>query len=304
MPCFHPLKAFREVSGGVTFSDKGSSAVSLELPCGQCIGCRAERARQWSIRCVHEAQMHDRNCFITLTYAGEKLPSDGSLHVKDWQRFAKRLRKKVGRFRYFMCGEYGDVNLRPHFHACMFGVDWDDKVLIQSNKRGDRLYTSELLEETWGNGLVSSGNLTIESAAYVARYVMKKAVNPKRYGDFSKYSRFNSDTGEVWNVRPEFCVMSRRPGIGKSWFDKYAGDVYPADEVVYDGRRFRPPRFYDGLLEKCSDSFPKSHLSSLEVLKDARRRKVALRKEDLSAERLEVRERVAVARLSQLDRDL
>lgn len=290
--CFRPLNAYRDVGGGIAFGDTGSGAANrLKLACGQCVGCRAERARQWAIRCVHEASLHDQNCFITLTYSGEKLPPDGSLRIEDWQRFAKRLRKKVGKFRYFMCGEYGEVNFRPHYHACMFGVDWPDKECFRVNGRGDRLYVSPLLESTWGHGLVSSGNLSYESAAYVARYVMKKATGPlasKRYG------RVDIETGECWAVKPEFVAMSRRPGIASKWFDMFGSDVYPEDEVVFDGRRFRPPRFYDNKLDKFF----------LEELKVRRRERVGKRLDDLTPDRLAVRERVAVSRLTQLDRDL
>ena len=39
--------------------------------------------------------------------------------------------------------------------------------------------------------------------------------------------------------------MSRRPGLGASWFQKFKGDVHPGDFVVVDGRPRKPPRFYD-----------------------------------------------------------
>ncbi len=261
----------------------------IDLPCGGCQGCREERTRMWALRCVHEAQMHERNCFVTLTYRDKDLPEGGTLRVEDWQKFTKRLRKKVGSFRYFHCGEYGEVNLRPHYHGCLFGVDFaGDRVLWKSDK-GVSLYRSAVLEETWGLGFASVGNLTLRSAAYVARYIMKKAK-----ADSSKYERVNKFTGECIRVRPEYLTMSRRPGLGTKWFEQFKSDVYPSDEVVYEGQWYRPPRFYDLML---SDD-------DLECYKARRRSNVARHGKDLIPERLLVREKVAAARVARLERNL
>lgn len=93
MACFHPLTAYQSDSGEIYFHDVGHK--ELKLPCGQCIGCRLERSRQWAMRIIHEASMYDNNCFITLTYSPENLPPDGGLRKKHFQLFMKRLRKKL-----------------------------------------------------------------------------------------------------------------------------------------------------------------------------------------------------------------
>lgn len=278
MVCFKPLKAYRKVGGGVTFSGKEAIPASfLSLPCGQCIGCRVKRSREWALRCVHEAKLHPANSFVTLTYNPSKLPKDCGLDVTHWQKFAKRLRKECGPFRYFMCGEYGDENLRPHFHACLFGIDFaSDRVVMRESKYGN-LYYSKLLEDKWSNGFCTVGTLTYSSAAYVARYVMKKATG--KLAD-ERYERYDSVTGEYWSVRPEFVVMSRRPGIGARWFEQFKSDVYPSDEVVFDGKRFRPPRYYDNKLDA----------EVLKALKDKRVASLYNRREDLTEDRLKVRE--------------
>lgn len=290
MPCFHPLAAFRKEGGGVSFSPRGAG-LPLSLPCGQCIGCRVERSRQWALRCVHESQMHAGSSFVTLTYSDEFLPPDGGLHVSDWQRFAKRLRKKAGPFRFFHCGEYGEVSGRPHYHACIFGLDFRaDRVLLRRSGENS-LYVSPLLTETWGLGHCSVGELSYESAAYVARYVVKKLTGPQGQ---AAYSRVDPRTGECFQVAAPYVTMSRRPGVGSKWFDRFRSDVYPADEVVHKGRRFRPPRFYDGKLPE----------EELEGLKVKRLRAAARHRVDLSRERLAVREVCADARLSVLRRSL
>ncbi len=292
MVCFSPLKAYRAHGGGIAFSSKkGFSDRPFELACGQCQGCRLERSRQWALRCVHEAQMHERNCFLTLTYDQVHLPVDGSLHVEDWQKFAKRLRKRCGPFRYFHCGEYGELNSRPHYHACVFGMDFGRDRVPVKRERGKTLYTSEVLSETWGLGFATVGSLTWQSAAYVARYVMKKATGP--LADM-KYTGVDEETGEMVSVKPEYVTMSRRPGVGSKWFEQFASDVYPSDEVVHEGKRYRPPRFYDSKLPR----------EELEVLKRRRRSSVARFAKDLTPERLRVREKVAAVQVDKLLRGL
>lgn len=249
MTCYNPLLAFK-LDGKVTFNKPFAYAKGFNLPCGQCIGCRLNYSRQWAIRCVHEAQMHTNNSFITLTFNDESLfkrENPFSLNVRDYQLFMKRLRKKHDKkIRFFHCGEYGEKNKRPHYHAILFGHDFPDKKLWQ--KRDDiRLYRSEELEELWPYGHSTIGDVTFNSAAYVARYVMKKV---KGDGAEDHYKTVHPGTGEILPLQPEYCTMSRKSGIGYEWFKKYKKDVYPHDYVVINGRKVKPPRYYDNLLSE------------------------------------------------------
>lgn len=259
MVCFRPLKAYRPREGKkLAFDSKrGYYDQKLELPCGQCLGCRSARSEAWAIRCVHEAAMSECRChpgvrglhnsFITLTYSPQQLPADLSLDVSHWQKFAKRLRKARGPFRFFHVGEYGDQSLRPHYHALLFGLDFPFDSKIFKNTPGRELYISDSLTKIWGLGHATWGRVNMETANYVARYCTKKL-----RGDLGKAQnvRLNLATGEEWTVRPEYSTMSRRPGLGTRWFKEFKPDVFPSDEVRLDGRRHRPPRFYDSLLER------------------------------------------------------
>ena len=177
MACYHPLIAYRSREKskngkyGLSFSIKnGYYDLKVQVPCGQCIGCRLEKSRQWAIRCVHEAQMHEENCFITLTYNKESLPADGSLRKRDFQLFMKRLRKECGEgIRYYMCGEYGAKYERPHYHICLFGYDFKDKYIWDERDKVP-LYRSTKLEKLWTLGFSTIGEVTFQSAAYVAPY--------------------------------------------------------------------------------------------------------------------------------------
>ena len=170
-----------------------------------------------------------------------------SLDVTEYQRFMKRLRKRFGKnIRFFHCGEYGDENKRPHYHAIIFGMDFKDKKLW-TNRDGNKLYTSEALQELWPYGFSTIGEVTFQSAAYVARYIMKKW---KGDGAEDHYTRWCPLTGEGTTVEPEYCTMSRMPGIGKTWLEKYKSDVYPHDYVVINNHKVKPPRYYDSLLSE------------------------------------------------------
>lgn len=157
MPCYHPLKAYRAPGGGVAFNVRdGYADLPVDLPCGQCAGCRWTKAKDWSLRCVHEAQLHSRNCFITLTYNDEHLPENESLDVEHWQLFAKKLRHRFGKFRFLHCGEYGELG-RPHYHALLFGLDFGHDRIKLKKKDGNELFTSESLDKPGGKASQQSG---------------------------------------------------------------------------------------------------------------------------------------------------
>lgn len=198
------------------------------------------------MRCMHEASLHTDNCFITLTYNDENLPEGGSLQLKHYQDFMKRLRKRFGSgIRFFHCGEYGEKFSRPHYHACLFNFDFPDKQIFKSGE--NNLYTSKALQELWPHGFSTIGDVTFESAAYVARYITKKITGDKAE---DHYEILDPRTGELTQRKPEYTTMSRRPGIGKGWFDKYRTDVYPSDEVVLrGGKSMKPPKAYDRYFE-------------------------------------------------------
>lgn len=249
MPCYSPLQAWRGVRGvsgkrSMVFNRRDAALPGeIFLPCGQCVGCRLERSRQWALRCLHESSLYRRNCFLTLTLDAGHMPADGSVDVRTFQLFMKRLRKAYpgDRIRYFHCGEYGEKLGRPHYHACLFNFDFDDKY-IWSVKNGFNLYRSPSLEKVWGLGHCLVGEVTFESAAYVARYVMKKITGEDAQCHYN-------------GKRPEYVTMSRRPGIGKGWFQKWKGDVYPDDFIVVRGVKMKPPRFYDSLMEAEDPAF-------------------------------------------------
>lgn len=289
MACFSPLTAWQTDSGEIVFAERGAIRRELTLPCGQCVGCKLERSRQWAVRIMHEAQMHDYTCFVTLTYSDEFLPDCGSLKYRDFQLFMKKLRKKLGvPVRFFMCGEYGEKFWRPHFHACLFGACFGDRYPWRRSPAGFQLSRSPLLESIWTQGAAEIGELTFESAAYVARYCMKKIT-----GDMaeSHYTRLDVTTGELYPVVPEFCRMSLKPGIGFRWFDKWKADVFPHDYIMVNGMKVKPPRYYDRLLQMV-DPF------GFDDVGFARLDKALAFVDDCTVDRLRVREIVTRARLS------
>lgn len=301
MPCYAPLTAYRSrvvgASGkrGITFRrDASLSGEPLRLPCGQCVGCRLEKSRQWAMRCMHERRLHRENCFLTLTYANEFLPSGGTLVKRDLQLFMKRVRKLKGPgVRFYGCGEYGDVNQRPHYHVILFNCAFPDRKPAGENRRGEKYWRSAVVGELWDMGHHILGDVTFESCAYVARYVMKKVSGDKQAEHYEVFDR----DGVVHSRVPEFTVMSRRPGIGLGWYMKYGAETYALDSCVVNGKEVRPPRYYDGKFElQAPEEFAR--------LKRKRKRRSFLFRADNTVDRRRVKEVLQLKRLQQLRRSV
>lgn len=278
MSCYRPLAAYRDraggrprigvAAGGRLSPERGDK---LELPCGKCVGCRLDRSRAWSIRAMHEASLYDASRFVTLTYDDAHLRS-WSLEYRDIQLFLKRLRKHKrgvsagpnGAFpiRYFVSGEYGAVNRRPHFHALLFNCAFDDETLLYNGTR-----RSSEAERLWSQGHVVIGDVTPRSAAYCAGYTLSKVSDRESYDDV-----VDVGTGEVLSRRVEFCQMSRNPGIGAWWYKRYGGDLFPHDFAVsHDGRKWKVPRYY---MEKFRDVSGSMEVEAVVLAREDRARAV------------------------------
>ncbi|AXH76471.1 MAG: replication initiator protein [Microviridae sp.] len=254
-----------------------------------------EKARQWGLRCLHEKKMHAHNAYVTLTYNDECLPPGGTLVVRDVQLFMKRLRKsrEPEKVRFFCGGEYGDANKRPHYHALLFNCRFPDARLWTQNKRGESLYVSDELAALWGLGHCSIGEVTFDSAVYCAKYALKK-VNGELSGQH--YEVIDGD-GVVFDRVPEFAIMSRRPGIGAGYYDKYGAEVRNLDSVVVEGREVRPPRYYDVRSERIE---PDKYV----FFKRKRKRLAVLNRFDNTSERLRVKERLMEIAAEKKERSL
>lgn len=304
MPCYKPLQAFH-APGGISFDRSKSFGTPIELPCGRCLGCRLEKSKQWALRCSHEAETHDGfNSFVTLTYRNDELPAGHTLVKKHFQKFIKSLRQKSKKkIRYYMCGEYGEATeknnyiARPHYHAILFGYQFPDAYL--SNLRnGLRVYRSPLLEKTWTKGTSEIGSVTFQSAAYVARYLLKK-----QNGEMAKnhYAIPDPETGEINDDSPqrvpEYTNMSLKPGIGFDWYQKHKADIFPHDYCITpDGRKMQTPQYYRDLLERDD---PELH----DQLKQVRVER-AQNDPNNTPERLAVRERCHTRKAEKLIRTL
>lgn len=305
MPCYGPLTAYRPrrlLANGQVNPDRNlvfkktdaESGIPINIPCGKCVGCRLEQSRQWAVRCMHEKRLHNASTFVTLTYDNKHLPPNNSLVKPDLQNFMKRLRHETGPgLRFFACGEYGDKSNRPHYHVLLLNASFDDQKVATTGPDYS-LYTSDKLSKLWTFGNHVLGDVTFESCAYVARYCLKKNQNGKTVSD---------------GRSPEFLVMSRRPGIGADYFNKYTDELLSHDTIIVNGVPAALPRFYDNKLAGVtglSEPVPGSLYTRMENIKNRRRRKisVAQRKNDGTLSRLRIREVVALAKLNLKKREL
>lgn len=236
MPCRSPLQGYRCPDGTIKFGTREETLGRFGLVtfrCGVCRDCRLYKAREWAIRCYHEAQLHTRTCFVDLTFKHEP----PTIRKKDLQLFFKRLRKSLPgrRIRYFAVGEYGEKFSRPHYHVCIFGWSPPDRYFWNKSPKGTILYRSPHLEKVWDAGHVTVSDMTPEAAGYAARYTLKKI-----HGD---------DAEEHYGGRvPEFNLCSL--GLGKKWIEKYWPDVARDGFVVYKGKECPIPSYYRLWIQK------------------------------------------------------
>lgn len=235
MHCIRPLKAGFTSSGDITFSTRNAdqSQVGFQLECRKCLPCRLNIAREKAVRCYHQAQMHEDNIFLTLTYNDEHLSSP-KLVYQDWQNFAKKLRQEISyetseRISYMVTGEYGDKNKRPHWHAIIFNFSPKDKEYKYRTELGEVVYGSERIARIWGKGLCEFGSVTLESAGYVARYASKKLIHGR------------DGTHEY---DPIHKTSSRR-AIGRTWIENHYQHTFGNGFIVLpNGQKSKIPRYY------------------------------------------------------------
>lgn len=271
MSCHHPLKAFEGINGRMIFSDNLRKVITgpdglpkvYYLPCGKCLGCRLDYAKDWSLRCVMESRLHKQNSFITLTYNEDNLPKEGVVkkHVQD---FFKRLRSRLvesssspARISYLACGEYGSRTFRPHYHAIIFGWCPEDlKYFFTDSNSGCKVYKSSFLDSVWKHGFTTVGeDVSYECCNYVARYVVKKQIQEEQNVKF--FEQRNKS----------FILSSRRPAIGLESLKRLGRQIVFQDEIVIPGRlTSKPPRYFD---KKLKERYPNEWLDVLEKRKKA-----------------------------------
>lgn len=243
MRCLYPRTVgFQSDGKTISWSKENYSKEfsTFQLPCSKCIECRLEYARQWAIRCVHEAKMHEQNSFITLTYSDEHLKSP-QLQYRDFQLFMKRLRRSEPdkTISTFVTGEYGEKTKRPHWHAIIFNWRPTDLIPIYKNENGDQVYKSESLDKIWAKNDPQKkpnevGDVTFKSAGYVARYAAKKLVHGK------------DDEHEFHPISKK----SSKRAIGKTWLEQYWRDLLKGTLTMEDGTQLSIPRYYEKWLFK------------------------------------------------------
>lgn len=275
MSCYHPLKAIdfgvnpdtgKHIIKVVKDSYNAQESVVdgvkvISIPCGKCIGCRLEYSRQWADRCMLEAKYHTDNIFLTLTYDDNHLPEclPGSqvhpLVKRDLQLFIKRLRAYFPeqKIRYYACGEYSPA-MRPHYHLIIFGLRLEDLQLHHRDFKNNYFYyISKDISKLWTYGFHIITEVTWETCAYTARYVMKKqkGINSRIYDDL--------------NFPPEFTIMSRKPGIAYDYFQDNPSVVVRGDYIATDkgSRKIRSNRYFDKL-------FDIEYHDDLEYIKESR----------------------------------
>ena len=200
---------------------------AVPFGCGRCLPCRINKRRIWTHRILLEAKCHEKASFVTLTYNDENLPEDGNLSKRDCKYWLNNLRRrKKTNIRYFLAGEYGDDNFRPHYHAAIFGVDETE---------------IEAIDKSWRNknkeskGFTSAFQLNKFTAQYICKYAIKNMTHEE-------------DTRLEGRV-PEFSLKSLRPGIGATALPAIA-------QAIKTGWEYGEPRVVPYNLSYGKQSMP------------------------------------------------
>lgn len=286
MACTRPIRGHRQPNGSIKPSYQRGSTPSvfdavtftaqLTVPCRSCTACLLEDARHWAIRICGEASFWANPIFATLTYDDEHCPFE--LQLDHWQNFAKKWRRDIGKMRFFHAGEYGGETFRPHYHAAIFTDHYfADSKTLKKTKRGDTLWKSAELSALWPHGFINYGELNFNSAGYIARYTLAKKGGPARH--------------EWRNIKQPYVTMSRNPGIGKKWIQKWMKDAYPSDFLIHNGHKVKPPKYYDRILGETNEKL-------LAHIKQTRLEQAELHADDNTNERLIAKEKVLQAKIN------
>lgn len=224
----------------------------LLLPCGKCLGCKFDKAKDWATRVYCESLYHEKSCFLTLTYDDYHLPKNQDINKENVLDFIKKLRNRGEAVRYFGCGERGESTSRIHAHLILFGYSPSDLEFYSRGSNGDALYLSATLSQLWDKGHVIVGEVSYKSAGYVARYTTKKI------GDDDS-----------------FLICSNRPGIGYRYCMDHGKEIIETGYVYGDfGDSYKAsiPRYFEKLLMDIYpvewDKLVSSRLYRVKVVED------------------------------------
>lgn len=237
----HKIRYLGAAKDLLDIEDVYSTAVSdiKLIPCGKCIGCRIDKARDWAVRICCEMQVHENpSWFLTLTYDNDHMDSL-SLDKEHVRKFIKDLRNYVyykfdTSIRYFLCGEYGDNSGRRHYHVIVFNLPKGD-ISPRSSSNGFIYYESKVISDIWSKGYVVIADLNLNTASYVARYTLKKQ-GLKKYEDL--------------NVQAPFILMSTRPGLGYDYLIAHKDSLIERPYILIDHNFYSLPRYFKRVLEE------------------------------------------------------
>lgn len=323
MSCYHPKRGIvvNEVDGKkkikiVPFDIKEEYLDSFPIPCGKCVGCREDKAKEWSNRLLMESTYCKDKCyFITLTYddehahwidyisprTGQFYPKEtkhqASLDKKDAQNFMKRLRKEFPdqKLRFYLAGEYGGKTFRPHMHLILFNLDVPSNIFFPAGKSetGDVYFVCDFLSRIWSSGFHQINSANEFTFKYVANYVTKKIG--------VKSNKWYEDQGLV----APFNTMSRKPGIGAQYLIDHP-EIMDNDRIVIGTSRgsyeFVPPRYFK---KSYKELFPDRYEEHVAVVSKASEDRIYAieKKTGLSyTEYLRTPEVIAESRLNRRDK--
>lgn len=222
----------------------------LHVPCGKCPSCQENYKKDLLIRAVCEYEYCDKAMFITLTVDEEHMEEvfpERSLRHEPFQRFIKRFRKLISphKIRYLMCGEYGELGNRPHYHCIIFDFSFDDMYLFKTGK--NPLFRSPTLEGLWTYGFSSIGNFSGAGAAYLAKYVVKSRLE-------SDIERITANGILLKKPYIQYPRSKKFGGLGYRYFLEHKKEMFELGYcLLQNGTKVAIPRYFKKKLRESED---------------------------------------------------
>ena len=321
MSCTHPKTAYFNPNASIgsrllwklPTTDIINDYSPIPIPCKRCDACQKTYARDWGVRAFMEMHQHEKNCFLTLTYDEDNIHE--SLQPDHMTKFLKRLRHAVAplKIRYIQCGEYGSKGHRAHHHALIFGYDFDDKVFVGKSDKDEEMFSSVKLDKLWGKGFCTIGEANIKTALYISGYIGKKIYGTKDTDGFyvsggsknTHYNKVDKETGEVLIIHKEYMTMSKKPGLGHSFFTKFTTDLFPDGKILVPSagtlQEYPVPQYF---FNKLAETNPNLFIQSRDLRLERALEYELKHKNESSPERLRTKAFIAKKEKNKLGRPL
>lgn len=220
---------------------KDERTLYVQVPCGNCIECRKQKASEWRVRLAEEIECHKYNYFVTLTFSPEQLKAlCEKTHMGECNYLAgyatrhmlERWRKTYKKsLKHWLITELGHESTeRIHMHGLILS---DEELHFKEIERKKDGMMAEWQYWKYGNIFVGD-YVNMKTVNYIVKYINKLDTDHPTFH------------GQIF----------ASPGIGKAWIERHKDDnTYRykpgssrTDYTLNTGNRVKLPTYYKNKL--------------------------------------------------------